>query len=140
MARPKSKAPNRRYHMSGQSVVTIAGRDIYLGPHDSPESIARYAVLMQKLLLTLVLTVALFSIGCETQMVSKPPLPAPRSTEVEEANARLFNLLWSNTETVNWTNEILREELPPWQADFLLASMYAMFGRFTWSAEPEAEE
>lgn len=46
MARPKAKAPARRYHMSGQSVVTIAGDDYYLGPHDSPESIARYAVLI----------------------------------------------------------------------------------------------
>src|SRR6056297_2264685 len=46
MARPKAKAPARRYHISGQSVVTIAGRDFYLGPHDSPESIARYAVLI----------------------------------------------------------------------------------------------
>jgi integrase len=39
-------APARRYHLSGQSVVTIGGRDYYLGPHDSPESIARYAVLI----------------------------------------------------------------------------------------------
>ncbi len=46
MARPKSKAPARRYHISGQSVVTINGRDFYLGPHDSPEAIARYAVLI----------------------------------------------------------------------------------------------
>ena len=46
MARPKAKAPARCYHISGQSVVTIAGRDFYLGPHDSPESIARYAVLI----------------------------------------------------------------------------------------------
>jgi len=46
MPRPKAKAPARRYHISGQSVVTIAGRDIYLGKHDSPEAIARYAVLM----------------------------------------------------------------------------------------------
>lgn len=46
MARPKAKAPARRYHLSGQSVVTIGGRDFYLGPHDSPESIARYAVLI----------------------------------------------------------------------------------------------
>ena len=46
MARPKVQAPARRYHMSGQSVVTLGGRDIYLGPHDSPESIARYAVLI----------------------------------------------------------------------------------------------
>jgi len=46
MARPKAKAPARQYHISGQSVVRIAGRDIYLGKHDSPESIARYAVLV----------------------------------------------------------------------------------------------
>lgn len=46
MARPKAKAPARRYHLSGQSVVTIGGRDFYLGPHDSPESIARYAALI----------------------------------------------------------------------------------------------
>jgi hypothetical protein len=46
MARPKAKAPARRYHISGQSIVTLDGRDFYLGPHDSPESIARYAVLI----------------------------------------------------------------------------------------------
>lgn len=46
MARPKAKAPALRYHISGQSVVTIGGRDIYLGPHNSAESIARYAVLI----------------------------------------------------------------------------------------------
>lgn len=46
MARPKAKAPARRYHLSGQSVVTIDGRDFYLGTHDSPEALARYAVLI----------------------------------------------------------------------------------------------
>lgn len=46
MARPKAKAPALRYHLSGQSVVTIDGKDYYLGKHDSPESIARYAVLI----------------------------------------------------------------------------------------------
>ena len=46
MARPKSKAPGRQFHLSGWSVVTIGGRDFYLGPHDSPESIARHAVLI----------------------------------------------------------------------------------------------
>ncbi|MEO8270411.1 MAG: hypothetical protein ABI557_11880 [Aureliella sp.] len=46
MARPKAKAPARRYHISGQSVATIGGKDYYLGKHDSPESIARYAVLI----------------------------------------------------------------------------------------------
>ena len=46
MARPKAQAPARQYHISGKSVVRIDGRDIYLGKHDSPESIARYAVLI----------------------------------------------------------------------------------------------
>ena len=46
MGRPKAKAPSLRYHLSGQSVVTIDGRDFYLGKHDSPKSIARYAVLI----------------------------------------------------------------------------------------------
>lgn len=46
MARPKAKAPARSYHISGQSIVRIDGRDFYLGKHDSPESIARYAVLI----------------------------------------------------------------------------------------------
>ena len=46
MARPRAKAPSRTYHISGQSVVRIGSRDIYLGRHDSPESIARYAVLI----------------------------------------------------------------------------------------------
>ncbi len=50
MARPKAKVPARRYHLSGQSFVTIAGRDYYLGPHDSPLALALalalYAVLI----------------------------------------------------------------------------------------------
>lgn len=46
MARPKAKAPSLRYHLSGQAVVTIDGTDYYLGKHDSPESLARYAVLI----------------------------------------------------------------------------------------------
>ncbi len=46
MARPKAKAPSLRYHLSGQSVVTIDGKDYYLGKHDSPESLARHAVLI----------------------------------------------------------------------------------------------
>jgi integrase len=46
MPRPKAKAPALRYHISGQSVATVDGRDFYLGPHDSPESLARYAVLI----------------------------------------------------------------------------------------------
>lgn len=46
MARPKAKAPALRYHLSGQSIVTLDGRDFYLGKHGSPESLARYAVLI----------------------------------------------------------------------------------------------
>ncbi len=48
MARPKSKAPSLRCHISGQSVCTIDGRDFYLGPHNSAESLARYAVLIRE--------------------------------------------------------------------------------------------
>lgn len=46
MARPKAQVPSLRFHVSGQSVVTINGRDIYLGKHDTPQSLARYAVLI----------------------------------------------------------------------------------------------
>ena len=46
MARPKAKAPSLRYHLSGQSVVTIDGKDFYLGKHDSPGALARHAVLI----------------------------------------------------------------------------------------------
>lgn len=46
MARPKNPAPSYRYHISGQSVVTLGGRDFYLGKHGSSEAIARYAVLI----------------------------------------------------------------------------------------------
>jgi integrase len=46
MARPRAKAPARSYHISGQSVVRLDGKDYYLGTHDSPEAIARYAVLI----------------------------------------------------------------------------------------------
>ncbi len=46
MARPKAQAPAGQYHLSGQSIVQIGGQSFYLGKHDSPESIARYAVLV----------------------------------------------------------------------------------------------
>ena len=48
MARPKALVPKLRYHLSGQSVVTILGRDFYVGPHNSPESLARYAYLIRE--------------------------------------------------------------------------------------------
>jgi integrase len=46
MARPKDIAPSMRYHLSGQAVVTLGGKDFYLGKHNSSEAIARYAVLI----------------------------------------------------------------------------------------------
>ena len=46
MSRPRSKVPQLRYHISGQSVVSLDGKDFYLGKHDSAASIARYAVLI----------------------------------------------------------------------------------------------
>ena len=46
MSRPKASAPSLRYHLSGQSVVTLDGRDFYLGKHNTAGSIARYAVLI----------------------------------------------------------------------------------------------
>ncbi|XZE19702.1 hypothetical protein SH449x_005029 [Pirellulaceae bacterium SH449] len=47
MARPRSLVPALRYHISGQSVCEINGTTYYLGAADSPESIARYAVLIR---------------------------------------------------------------------------------------------
>ena len=48
MPRPRSSMPAYRLHVSGQAVVTLAGKDFYLGPHDSPESRARYFELVQE--------------------------------------------------------------------------------------------
>lgn len=48
MPRPKALAPKLRYHLSGQSICEIAGVTYYLGPADSPEAIARYAVLIRE--------------------------------------------------------------------------------------------
>ncbi len=44
MPRSKSKTPPRyrRHRRSGQAVVSFDGRDVYLGPHDSPESVEKY--------------------------------------------------------------------------------------------------
>lgn len=46
MGRPKSKLPKYRYHISGQAHVEFNGVRFYLGPHDSPESHARYLKLV----------------------------------------------------------------------------------------------
>jgi len=46
MARPKTEVPQLRYHLSGQAFVQIDDRNHYLGKHGSPESFARYAVLI----------------------------------------------------------------------------------------------
>ena len=46
MPRPKKAMPSYRYHVSGQAVVTLGGKDFYLGPHNSPESHAKYLALV----------------------------------------------------------------------------------------------
>lgn len=53
MARyPKTHVPSYRLHrQSGQAIVTIAGRDYLLGPHNSPESHERYKQLLAQSLL-----------------------------------------------------------------------------------------
>jgi integrase len=44
MSRPKNAVPSYRLHKSsGRARVTVAGRDIWLGPWNSPESKERYA-------------------------------------------------------------------------------------------------
>lgn len=48
MPRKKIEAPSYRYHVSGQAVVTFDGKNYYLGPHDSPESKARYYALLNQ--------------------------------------------------------------------------------------------
>lgn len=48
MPRPRKTNPKYRFHISGQAAVRIAGRDFYLGPHDSPESFARYYALLSE--------------------------------------------------------------------------------------------
>jgi hypothetical protein len=48
MPRPRSSMPAYRFHISGQAVVTLGGKDFYLGAHDTPESRARYFQLVQE--------------------------------------------------------------------------------------------
>ncbi|HUP78916.1 MAG TPA: site-specific integrase [Pirellula sp.] len=48
MARPKSALPQMRAHLSGQGFVRIGDRNFYLGRYGSPESLARYAVLISE--------------------------------------------------------------------------------------------
>lgn len=48
MPRPKALVPALRFHISGQSICEINGTTYYLGPADSPESLARYAVLIRE--------------------------------------------------------------------------------------------
>ncbi len=43
MGRPKKVVPDYRYHVCGQAVVTFNGTNFYLGPHDSPQSRAKYS-------------------------------------------------------------------------------------------------
>ena len=46
MPRQRSAMPSYRFHVSGQAVVTLCGKDFYLGAHDTPESRARYFALL----------------------------------------------------------------------------------------------
>jgi integrase len=48
MARPKSQVPSLRHHISGQAVCQIDGVTFYLGKYQSPESLARYALLIRE--------------------------------------------------------------------------------------------
>lgn len=47
MGRPQKSMPDYRYHVSGQAVVAISGKTYYLGPHNTPESRAKYLALLQ---------------------------------------------------------------------------------------------
>ncbi len=46
MPRPRSLQPAYRKHATGQGVVTLDGKDHYLGRHGTPESVARYNALL----------------------------------------------------------------------------------------------
>ncbi|MCM2369660.1 tyrosine-type recombinase/integrase [Aporhodopirellula aestuarii] len=48
MGRPKKSAPSYRYHISGQGIVSLCGKTYYLGPYNTPESMAKYYALIQK--------------------------------------------------------------------------------------------
>lgn len=48
MPRPKALVPSLRFHISGQAVCEIGGVSYYLGKHGSPESLARYAILVKE--------------------------------------------------------------------------------------------
>ena len=47
MPRKKSRNPKYRYHVSGQAVVRLDGKDFYLGKHDTDESHVRYHALLK---------------------------------------------------------------------------------------------
>lgn len=48
MPRPKALVPSLRFHISGSAICEIAGTTYYLGKSGSPESLARYAVLIRE--------------------------------------------------------------------------------------------
>lgn len=48
MPRPKKAMPKYGYHISGQAIITLDGKTYYLGPHNSPESHARYLSLISE--------------------------------------------------------------------------------------------
>lgn len=49
MPRPRG-IPSRRFHVSVRSVVTLDGKNFYLGDHDSPAAEAKYDSLVAKYL------------------------------------------------------------------------------------------
>lgn len=87
MARPRAKTPTRRYHISGQSIVTIQGKDFYLGPHDSPESLARYAVLIAT--------------------YQRSGLQLPEGFELSDIDAQVWMMLSGNVEPQQQTTKVI---------------------------------
>ncbi len=52
MPRPQKAVPEYKYHVSGQARVYIQGKYYYLGPHNSPESQAKYRRLVGEYIAT----------------------------------------------------------------------------------------
>ncbi len=52
MSRPQKTVPEYNYHLSGQARVYIQGKYYYLGPHNSPESQAKYRRLVGEFIAT----------------------------------------------------------------------------------------
>jgi integrase len=86
MPRPKNSAPSIRYHISGQSIVTLGGRTFYLGKHGSSEAIARYAVLIDEYQKTGLELSEDFDIEAIFARAEALLSPAPRLTKEHQAD------------------------------------------------------